>query len=124
MAAVVGSLGLASTMSINVVERGREIGVMRATGATSLAIAGIIVGEGVLIGALSWLLAVPISYPGARFLSDAMGDSLIRIPLEFNYSIDGVGFWLLVVLLLSALASLWPALRATKVSVREALAYE
>jgi putative ABC transport system permease protein len=124
MAAVVGSLGLASTMSINVVERGREIGVMRATGATSLAVAGIFICEGVLVGVLSWLLAVPISYPGARFLSDALGDSLIRIPLEFTYSVDGVGFWLLVVVVLSTLASLWPALQATRVSVRESLAYE
>jgi putative ABC transport system permease protein len=124
MAAVVGGLGLASTMSINVVERGREIGVMRATGATSLAVAGIFICEGVLVGVLSWLLAVPISYPGARFLSDALGDSLIRIPLEFTYSLDGVGFWLLVVVVLSALASLWPALQATRVSVRESLAYE
>jgi putative ABC transport system permease protein len=124
LAAIVGSIGLASTMSINVVERGREIGVMRATGATSLVIAGIVVGEGVLVGALSWLLAVPISYPGALLLSNTLGDTLITIPLEFSYSIDGVGFWLLVVLLLSALASLWPALRATRVSVRESLAYE
>jgi putative ABC transport system permease protein len=124
MAAVVGSLGLASTMSINVVERGREIGVMRATGATSPAVAGIFIGEGVLVGTLSWFLAVPISYPGARFLSAALGDSLIRIPLEFTYSVDGVGFWLLVVIVLSALASLWPALQATRVSVRESLAYE
>jgi putative ABC transport system permease protein len=124
MAALVGSLGLASTMSINVVERGREIGVMRATGATSPAVAGIFVCEGVLVGVLSWLLAVPISYPSARFFSDAMGDSLIRIPLEFTYSVEGVGFWLLVVVVLSALASLWPAFRATRVSVRESLAYE
>ena len=77
-----------------------------------------------LVGVLSWLLAVPISYPGALLLSNTLGDTLITIPLEFNYSIDGVGFWLLVVLLLSVLASLWPALRATRVSVREALAYE
>jgi putative ABC transport system permease protein len=124
MAAVVGSLGLASTMSINVVERGREIGVMRATGATSPAVAGIFIGEGVLLGVSSWLLAVPISYPGALILSDALGDSLIRIPLEFTYSVDGVGFWLLVVVILSVLASLWPALQATRVSVRESLAYE
>jgi putative ABC transport system permease protein len=124
MAAAVGGLGLASTMSINVIERGREIGVMRATGATSPAVAGIFIGEGVLVGVLSWLLAAPISYPGALFFSDALGDSLINIPLEFTYSADGVGFWLLVVIVLSALASLWPALQATRVSVRESLAYE
>jgi putative ABC transport system permease protein len=124
LAAVVGSIGLASTMSINVIERAREIGVMRATGATSLAIAGIFVGEGVLVGVLSWLLAVPLSYPTALAFGNAVGDTLLRVPLDFNYSVGGVFLWLVVVLAFSALASLWPALRATWVSVQEALAYE
>jgi putative ABC transport system permease protein len=124
LAALVGSLGLATTMSISVVERAREIGVMRAAGATPLTVARIFVGEGVFVGVLSWLLAVPLSYPGALIFSNAVGDSLIRIPLEFSYSVEGVVFWLTTVVLLSALASLWPALKATRVSVREALAYE
>jgi putative ABC transport system permease protein len=124
LAAVVGSLGLMGTMTINVVERGREIGVMRATGATSPTIAGIFVGEGVLLGVLSWLLAVPLSYPGARAFSQVVGRTLMQLPLDFSYSTGGVVLWLGIVVVFSALASLWPALRATRVSVREALAYE
>jgi putative ABC transport system permease protein len=124
LAAVVGSMGLMSTMSINVVERGREIGVMRATGATSLAIAGIFVGEGLLLGLLSWLFSVPISYPGAWAFSDVIGRELIEMALDFRFPMGAVVLWLLIVLVLSALASLWPALRATRVSVRESLAYE
>ncbi len=124
LAAVVGSAGLMSTMSINVVERGREIGVMRSLGATSLSIAGIFVAEGVLIGVLSWLMAVPLSYPGARVFSDVVGLELVELPLDFSYPIHGMLLWLLIIVVLSALASLWPALRATQVSVREALAYE
>jgi putative ABC transport system permease protein len=124
LAAVVGSLGLMGTMTINVVERGREIGVMRATGATSPDIAAIFVGEGVLLGVLSWFFAVPLSYPGARAFSQVVGRTLMRIPLDFSYSTGGVVLWLGIVVTFSALASLWPALRATRVSVREALAYE
>ena len=124
LAAIVGSVGLMSTMSINVVERRREIGVMRAIGATSAAIVGIFVAEGVLVGVLSWLLAVPLSYPGARVFSNVIGSTLFQMPLDFDYSIGGGVLWLLVVIALSALASLWPALRATRISVREALAYE
>jgi len=124
LAAVVGSVGLASTMSINVVERRREIGVMRATGATSVAILGIFIVEGVLVGALSWVLATPLSYPGARVFSDILGDQLFQMPLDFAYSLVGLLLWLIIVTVLSALASLWPALRATQVSVRESLAYE
>ncbi len=124
LAAAVGSIGLAGTMSINVVERRREIGVMRAIGATAPAIVAIFVSEGVLLGLWSWLLAVPLSLPGAQLFSRAVGEALLQAPLEFRYSPAGALLWLLIVAALSALASLWPAIDATRVSVREALAYE
>jgi putative ABC transport system permease protein len=124
LAAIVGGVGLMTTMSINVVERSREIGVMRAIGATSAAILGVFIAEGVLVGVLSWLLAAPLSYPGARVFSGIIGSTLFELPLDFQYSIAGGVLWLVVVAVLSALASLWPALRATQVSVRESLAYE
>jgi len=124
LTALVGGIGLMSTMTINVVERAREIGVMRAIGGSSRAIAGIFVAEGVLVGVLSWLFAVPLSYPGARLFSTLLGNALMRSPMEFVYSTGGMALWLLIVIVLSALASLWPALRAARVSVREALAYE
>jgi putative ABC transport system permease protein len=124
LAAAVGSIGLMGTMSMNVVERTREIGVMRAIGASSLVIAGMFVVEGMLVGVLSWLLAMPLSYPGARLFSDLIGEILLEMPLDFCYSTGGVVMWLVLVGVLSALASLLPALRATKISVREALAYE
>jgi putative ABC transport system permease protein len=124
LAALVGGIGLMSTMSMNVVERRREIGVMRAIGGSSLTIVGMFVVEGVLVGVLSWLLAMPLSVPGSRLFSDLIGQILLEMPLDFKYSAGGVVLWLVVVSVLSALAALWPALRAAQVSVREALAYE
>ena len=53
-----------------------------------------------------------------------VGEALLSARLQFTYSVAGAFIWLVIVVVLSALASLWPALRATKVSVREALAYE
>jgi putative ABC transport system permease protein len=124
LVALVGSMGLMSAMSINVVERTREIGVMRAIGATAATIVGVFVVEGVLVGVLSWLFAVPLSAPGAYALGSVVGRAIVQIPLDFAYSTSGALLWLLIVVLLSALASLAPALRATHVSVRESLAYE
>jgi putative ABC transport system permease protein len=124
LAAVVGSLGMMGTMSINVIERRREIGVMRATGATSVAIAAIFVVEGVLLGVLSWVLAVPVSYPSSRLFSNVVGEAMEGVAFDFVYSIEGMLLWLGIVAILSTLASLWPALRATRISVRESLAYE
>jgi putative ABC transport system permease protein len=124
LAAVVGGIGLAGTLSINIVERMREIGVMRATGAASLDVFGVFIGEGIFLGVLSWALAVPLSYPGAHILSDALGMVIADSSLEFEYSLPAVGIWLVIVTVLSALASVVPTWRATRISVRETLAYE
>ena len=97
---------------------------MRAIGATSLAVVGIFVGEGMLVGLLSGLLAIPVSYPGALAFSSVVGKQLMELSLDFSYPASGVMLWMVIVLVLSALASLWPALRAARVSVRESLAYE
>jgi putative ABC transport system permease protein len=124
LAAVVGSMGLVGTLSINVIERMREVGVMRAVGAVSWDVFGIFVGEGVCLGVLSWVLTVPLSYPGARVFSDTIGMISFGSPYDFEYSFSSVIVWLVLVVALSALSSVWPAWRATRVSVREALAYE
>jgi len=124
LAGAVGSLGLMGTMSINVLERSKEIGVMRAIGATSGKLVGIFIFEGILLGLVSALLAIPLSYPGARLVSDAMGNMLFKMPMFFRYSVNGVFLWIVVMIVLATLASLWPALRAARLSVRDTLAYE
>ena len=125
LAAAVGAVGLTGTLSIGVVERRREIGVMRAVGARSSAIFGVFVGEGLALGVLSWLLATPLSYPAARLFGRAVGLALLGADLmDFRYSLPSVGIWFALVVALSVLASTWPAWRAMRVSVRETLAYE
>lgn len=124
LVAVVGSIGLIGTMSLNVVERGREVGVMRSIGAASMDVVGIFLVEGILIGLVSWFAALPFSYPAARMFSGTVGNSLFSFPLEYQYSIQGVWLWFIIVALLSTLASIWPALRASRISVRESLSYE
>jgi putative ABC transport system permease protein len=121
--AVVGSFGLSGTLSINVLERRREIGVMRAVGASSGDVGMIFMGEGLLLGLLSWAQAVPLSLLAARYFTEAIGQ-VIDFPVVYHYSFTGVWIWLLIVIALSLLASGLPARRATQISVRESLAYE
>ncbi len=120
----VGALGLAGTMSINVLERTREIGVLRAVGATGRAVRQIVVAEGVLIGLFSWVIGTLLAVPISRFLSNAVGVAFLRTPLSYTFSMIGALYWLAAVILLAALASLWPARHAARISVRDALAYE
>jgi putative ABC transport system permease protein len=121
--ALVGSIGLSGTLSINVLERRREIGVMRALGASSLDVAVIFMGEALLLGLLSWLQAVPISVLAGGYFVEMLGET-IDFPALYFYSFDGVWIWLLIVVILSMIASWLPARRATQISVRESLAYE
>ena len=76
------------------------------------------------MGVLSWLIALSLSYPAAQVLGNIVGNLLLRAPLDFAYSMAGAVNWLLIVVGLSALASLLPALRAAQMSVRETLVYE
>ena len=122
--ALVGGLGMTSTMSINVFERTREIGVMRAIGASSGAIMRLVLVEGMLIGVISWILGAILAYPIAKILGYAVGVSMLKSPLKFVFALDGLLVWLALMLVISVLASALPARNATRLTVREVLAYE
>lgn len=122
--ATVGGLGLMGTMSINVLERTREIGVLRAIGASNGAVQRIVVTEGIIIGVLSWALAMIVAVPLAKVISDSVGMAFFQTPLSFSFSISGALIWLALVTIIAAIASLLPAYNATRLTVREVLAYE
>jgi putative ABC transport system permease protein len=122
--ALVGGLGLMGTMSINVLERRREIGVLRAIGAPNRGVARVFIMEGITIGLMSWLVGALLAHPLSKLLSDAVGIPMSGAPLTFSFSMNGVWLWLLIVIALSALASAIPARNASRLTVREVLAYE
>ncbi len=122
--ATVGGLGLMGTMSLNVIERTREIGVMRAFGASSNAIFRIVIFEGLLIGLMSWILAIGFSLPISFFLARTIGLSFMDYPMAATFSPSGIFLWALLVVVISILASLFPALRAVRLTVTQVLAYE
>jgi putative ABC transport system permease protein len=122
--AVVGALGLMGTMSINVLERRREIGVMRSIGASTRAVMQIVIVEGVFIGAISWAMGSLVAIWLGRVLSNAVGAGFINSELTWRYSLGGAAFWLLVMALIAAAASVIPARSAAQLTVREVLAYE
>ena len=121
---VVGGMGLASTMSLAVLERTREIGVLRAIGARHGAILGIVQVEGLLIAIMSWLVALPLSIPVSVALTWAFGRVMLRVPIYFMPQRIGMIVWLGLVTVISILSCAWPAVKATRVTVRSALAVE
>jgi putative ABC transport system permease protein len=120
----VGGLGLMTTMSLNVLERRREMGVMRALGATPRVVWLMILAEGVVIGLLSWTIAALLAWPVSKSVGDFLVRVMFRSGLDFTFEPLGLLIWMLVSIVLSAVASFLPAWRASRVTVREALAYE
>jgi putative ABC transport system permease protein len=121
--ALVGGLALMGALSIGVIERTKEIGVLRAVGARSRSILGIFVMEGLLQGLLSWLIAMPLSFLASPALANALGNTMFGATLDYQYNWSAVTIWLGTVLVISILSSILPARSATRISVRDSLAY-
>src|SRR5258708_24518175 len=120
----VGGLGLARTMSLKVMERRREMGVVRAIGARPATVWLIVVAEGVMVGVLSWALAALAAWPISKFLGDTLVRVMFQSTLDFVFQLQGLFMWLAASVLLSAVASFLPAWSASRIKVPEALAYE
>ena len=122
--AIVGGLGLMGTMSINVLERTREIGVMRAIGASNGDIQGIVITEGMLIGFIGWGISILLSIPITSVLCYGVGVAVLSAPMEPSYGATGIVAWLIFTLFLAAVASALPARSASHLTVKDTLAYE
>jgi putative ABC transport system permease protein len=121
--AIVGSIALSGTISLSVMERTREIGVMRAIGASNWTVARLFIGEGLILGWLSWLIALPFSQPGGRLMMSSLS-AAFQQEYIYKYTPTGALLWLAIITVLSILASWLPARSATRVSVRQSLVYQ
>ncbi|MBV9403887.1 MAG: FtsX-like permease family protein [Acidobacteriaceae bacterium] len=119
----VGGLGLMTTMGINVLERRRELGILRAIGATPTMISAIVMGEAVTIAIIAWGVALVLAYPVTKMLTALLGELLHG---GFDSSVAPLGMLIAFAasVVLGALASSVAARSAVRLTVREALAYE
>ena len=124
LTAFVGSIGLMGTMSINVLERTREIGVMRTIGAVDFVVMQSVVIEGLVIGLITWVIAIGLSYPISYALLNIIGQAMVGSTFALIFTPLGVVLWLAVVIVLSIIASVMPARNAARLTINEVLAYE
>ncbi len=124
LTALVGSIGLTGTMGMNILERTREIGVMRAIGAVDSEIFKSVIVESLIIGLITWFLAIGVSFPISNLLLKIISDSMLGSAMALTFTPEGVMIWLAVVAGLSFAASILPARKATRLTINEVLAYE
>jgi putative ABC transport system permease protein len=120
IAAFVGGLGVMNTMIMSVLERRREIGVMKAVGATNRRVLSQILTESAMISLLGGVGGVFLGMLGALILSSVIGGGAIQTIVTPGLAFTGIGF----ALFLGVIGGLYPARKASKVDPVEALRYE
>jgi putative ABC transport system permease protein len=96
---------------------------MRSIGASHGSIFGIFITEGVVVAIMAWAAGALLSWPLSVWLVGALGGAM-SLPLAYKFSWAGVFLWLASVIAIAVLSSLIPAWNASRVSVRDAIAYE
>lgn len=118
---VVGSLGIMNTMFTSVLERTREIGVLKAIGARSSDIRQIFVFEAAILGLLGGFFGILVGYALAYsvefYVVNILEQSLLSISFSWVLSISALIFSLI----LGIISGLLPAFRASRLSPVEAL---
>ncbi len=121
LVALVGALGLMTTLGISVFERQKEIGVMRSIGASSSTIVAQFLTEGLVIGVLAWMLGLPLSvFIQWVVLQAAAMDNLVSVTPPVLAGLLG----LVGMLLITFLASIMPSLSASRKTVSDILRYQ
>jgi putative ABC transport system permease protein len=116
-------LGLINTLAINVLERTREIGVLRAIGATRTQIRRMVVAEAVLLSMLGTALGILGGLALGYGLTAAMAGSF-GSGITYSFPLAGMLGAVAVALLMAVLASLLPARQAARMRIVSALQYE
>jgi putative ABC transport system permease protein len=122
--AIVGGLSLTGTMGMNILERTREIGVLRAVGAANPAVRQVVVVEGIVVGLISWFIGALLSAPVGQLLAAAVVRAVFKSNVNYQFSVVGLIIWLALIVVIGIFASLGPARNAVSLSVREVLDYE
>jgi len=117
-----GALGVLNTLTLNVLERRREIGVLRSIGAGDANIAQIFLTEGVALGIGGWVVGLILGYPLGLAFVNLMGSTLFQMDYIFSPGMVGVSF--VFAMTIAIAASIAPAIGAARMRVGEALRYE
>jgi putative ABC transport system permease protein len=124
LTAFVGSIGLMGTMSISVLERTREIGVMRTIGAVDFVVMQSVIIEALVIGMITWFLAIGLSFPLSSALLSIISQSMSGSAFPLTVTPLGMLVWFGIVVVLTIIASILPARNAARLTINEVLAYE
>ncbi|HEV8193112.1 MAG TPA: FtsX-like permease family protein [Ktedonobacterales bacterium] len=120
--AVVGAIGLSNTLAMSVLERRREVGILRSIGATGRRVAQVFWTEGITLGVVAWALAIVVGIPAAYGFVQLLGQLILTMPFAFNPL--SLVYMLAFILVVATIASLGPVWGSTRIKIVQTLRYE
>jgi len=120
---VVGLIGLNSMMSTSVIERTREFGVMKSIGAPASSVMRLVIFEGIFTAFISFLVAVIPALALTGVIGSNLGEMFFSAPIPFVTTWQTFAIWVAILIVGTTLATLAPAARASRLTVREAISY-
>lgn len=121
LAVVIAVLGVVNTLALSVLERTRELGLLRAVGMRRGQVVGMITAESVVISVFGALLGVGVGLGLGAAIVRALGEQGIT---ELTLPWTTLGLFLALAVLIGLLAAVAPAVRAARVDVLRAIAYQ
>ncbi len=117
----VGGIGIANTMYTSILERRKEIGIMKAIGAKNSDIAQIFLIESGLLGLVGGILGaivgISIAFLGAGIANQALEENLFKVSISYTLIFSAIAFSFVI----GALSGVLPAIQASKTNVVDAL---
>lgn len=118
LSVIIAILGIVNTLAMSVLERTREIGLLRAVGLSRARLAGVVSWESVLIALFAALVGAAVGLAIAAGLPAVFrSQGLTQLVIPWNHFSNLLGGAVVVGLL----AALWPALRAARMPVLDAV---
>ena len=123
IALFVGFLGIMNTLTMNIMERTQEIGMLRSVGMTRSQVIFMVLAESAQIGLIGGIFGVTFGLILARIFMLAM-TAMSGYKLDFILPPDRIVIALVIALVVSQVAALLPAVRAARLGILEAIHYE
>ena len=126
MFVIVSGFGLTATMNAQVAERVKELGIMKAMGASKKQMIRVITSESIFVSLIGWGFAVLVGVPVVLFSLHLFGNMILEEPLQFNFTLLLVVYavWFLFILAIGYFASRSCAKRVAKRSIKDSLLFE
>ena len=121
MAIIVSLLGMTTTMIMSILERKREIGILRAVGTSKNQVTGMIVGEALVLGMIGLLVGLAIGILFSNYFIDIMAFAQFAVPLDIPYTV--LLYVALASIIISVASAAYPAYNAARMNVVDAIRY-